>query len=148
MNRKLRKQLKIAYKTPPPKQKREFLWNIGGKEQKDCCRRKLFIPKWIGITAFSIFLILLSGTVLVPSVVKASIKSKYCEHDWIHINTRKEIVTTQQHGYFEELVDPENSQNCLFTSAKVYYEFECEHCGEKISWMDFELDENHSDCGW
>ena len=146
MNRKLRKQLKIAYKTPPAKRKREFLWSIKKEEQKDCCR--LFIPKWIGVTVVSMFLMLFSVIALVPVGVKASIKSKYCEHHWIHINTRMEILTTQQHGYFDEVIDRENSKHCIFTTANVYYEFECEHCREEMSWMDLEISEQHSNCGW
>lgn len=147
MNRKLRKQLKVAYRTPPAKQKNEFLWNIKRREQRNDGRRTTFIPKWIGVTAVSIFLMLLSVIALVPVGVKASIKSKYCEHHWIHINTRMEILTTQQHGYFDEVVDRENSKNCVFTTANVYYEFECEHCGEEMSWMDLEISKKHSDCG-
>ena len=148
MNRKLRKQLKVAYRTPPAKQKNEFLGNIKRKEQKNDARRTIFIPKWIGVTVVSSFLILLSIVMLVPVGVKASIKSKYCEHHFIHINTRTEILTRQQHGYFDELVDRDNSKNCVFTTANVYYEFECEKCGQEMSWMDFEISEKHSDCGW
>lgn len=146
MNRKLRNQLKMAYRTPPAKRKREFLWNIK-KEKKDCCKGKCFIPKWIGITAVSMFFMVLSVIVLVPVGVKASIKSKYCEHHFIHINTRIEVLTTQQHGYFDEIVDRENSKHCVFTTANVYYEFECEYCGEEMSWMDLEISKKHSDCG-
>ena len=100
MNRKLKQQLKEAFEAPEPKRKQQFLAQIEkqiSSEQPTGFFLRLFRPKWICATSFSIGSILVTIFVKSPTIELDS-KQKQCSCNNLVYLSEEHI--TQTHLYY------------------------------------------------
>ncbi len=101
MNRKLKQQLKEAFEAPEPKRKQQFLAQIEkqtSKEQPKGFFLRLFNPKWICATSFSIGLILVT-IFIKPPTIELDFRQKQCSCNNSVYIAEENITKTHLYSY-------------------------------------------------